>query len=1469
MNALHSDTVTRNGLRVCAAVLATSCLLLLAAAAAADEQSYALFESGQVRPLAISPDASTLFACNTPDNRLEIYTIGSGSLTHVASVPVGLEPVAVAARNDDEVWVVNHLSDSVSIVDVSTPATARVMRTLLVGDEPSDVVFAGTSGDRAFITTAHRGQNTPLHPTIVTTLRTEGIGRADVWVFDATNLGATLGGDPLTTLTLFGDTPRALAVSPDGSLVYAAVFHSGNQTTTLSEGVVSRGGNAGLPPPTTNFQGTSGPSTGLIVRLTGATWIDERGVSWNHEVKISLPDHDIFVLNANANPPIQLAGSAGRYTGVGTVLFNMAVNPVSGKVYVSNTEAINEVRFEGPGIYAAGFKPAGEPATVQGHLQESRITVLDGASVIPRHLNKHIDYDSCCDPIPNAENADSLAFPLAMEVSGDGQTLYVSAFGSSKVGVFNTTQLETNTFVPDDADQLNVPGGGPTGLALDESRSQLYVLTRFDNSVAILSTATGMQLASVPLHNPEPPSVVLGRPFLYEAAFTSSHGDSACASCHIFGNLDSLAWDLGNPDDTVLNNPGPFRLEVGNSDFHPMKGPMTTQSLRGMANHGPMHWRGDRTGGNDAGSSQPNSGTFNEDAAFKKFNPAFEGLIGRSEQLTTAEMDAFTDFILQAMYPPNPIRNLDNTLTTDQNNGQTFYFGPTSDIVQDCNGCHQLNPSGNAGFGVPKPGFFGGDGFSSFENEPQHFKIPHLRNMYQKVGLFGMADVPFFNSRDDNNPQGDQIRGFSFLHDGSVDTLFRFHGADVFVQSVPFNTGGIPDNASGDTVRRELEAFMFAFDSNLAPIVGQQITRPSPNGATVDPRITLLIARANANECDLIVKGNVGGIARGYLYESPTFTPDRAAESALSDAALRALANTAGQELTYTCAPPASGVRMALDRDEDTFYDRDEIDAGSDPADPASVPGACGNGNQEGSEQCDGADLNGQTCASLGFAGGSLSCNASCQFVTTACYDCGDGNIDAGEQCDGANLGGETCVSQGFGGGTLTCDASCQFNTSGCSTCGNGSQEGSEQCDGADLNGETCVSQGFAGGTLTCNGSCQFVTSACYDCGDGDVDPGEQCDGANLAGETCISRGFDAGTLACDASCQFDETACTLITCGNGTIEAGEDCDGANLNGQTCVLQGFDAGTLGCGANCQFVTTGCYECGDGSIDPGEACDGANLAGETCASQGFDGGTLACNASCQLDTSACYECGDGDVDPGEQCDGANLDGETCQTLGFDAGTLACDAGCLFDVAGCSFAVCGDANLDPGEECDGANLAGQTCVSLGFDGGTLSCDACILDTSACTTLHGAFDTKTLKAGRLTEASGQQSVSIKSNSMDATGVVYNPLLETLTVVINNAGSPVWQATIAANDPDWKLANDRLKWKAQSTAHPDGLKSLSIGISGQPFAVKVKAKEATVTGAAGASNLTVTLTVGSDVWTGSSPACTTSGSGNTVKCR
>jgi DNA-binding beta-propeller fold protein YncE len=913
-------------MRTLAAPVLASALCLVASGAGA--ASFTTFESGQVRPLALAPDGARLYAVNTPDNRLEVFDVGAGGLTHAGGVAVGLEPVAVAARSNAEVWVVNHLSDSVSIVDVSA-SPARVVRTLLVCDEPRDVVFAGTGGTRAFITTARRGQNCP----VPANLTTAGEERALVQVFDATNLGTALAGTPLTTIELFGDTPRALAT--DGVTVWAAVFHSGNQTTAITEGVVCNGGATapscnvlgttypgGLPAPNRNVENVLGPETGLIVKFNPAVnqWQDTLGRNWNNAVRFSLPDLDVFEIKANNNPPV----STTSFARVGTVIFNMAVNPVTGKVYVSNTEARNEVRFEGPGILGT---------TVRGHLAESRVTVLSGSTVTPRHLNKHINYAVV--PSPQSTNDASLATPTGMAVSGDGATLYVAAFGSSKVGVFSTSQLEADSFTPSPASHWPVSGGGPSGLALDEPRGRLYVLTRFDNAISVLDTSSGLETAHLPLYNPEPASVVDGRPFLYDARFTSSNGEAACASCHIFGDFDSLAWDLGNPDDVVLDNLNPFRVPdpLGTSfpDHHPMKGPMTTQSLRGMANHGPMHWRGDRSGANDPGGD-----ALDEDAAFKRFNVAFQGLIGRAAPLTAAEMQAFTTFILQVTYPPNPIRALDNSLTADQLAGRNKFFSAgVSDVFQNCNGCHRLDPAA---------GFFGSDGFMSFEFETQNLKIPHLRNLYQKVGMFGMPATPFLNTGDNGN-KGMQVRGFGFLHDGSIDTVFRFHQATVFNQTNPGgfplpNPDGFPSGATGDLQRRQMEQFMLAFDSNLAPIVGQQVTLLPSSPVEAQTRTTLLLARGALGECDVVVKGVQAGEARGWVLAGGVFQSDRLVQ-ANTDAELRAQA-AAGEPRTYTCVPPGAGERIGIDRDEDGFYDTDETDVGSDPADPSVTPETVG-----------------------------------------------------------------------------------------------------------------------------------------------------------------------------------------------------------------------------------------------------------------------------------------------------------------------------------------------------------------------------------------------------------------------------------------------------------------------------------------------------------------------------------------------
>jgi hypothetical protein len=137
-----------------------------------------------------------------------------------------------------------------------------------------------------------------------------------------------------------------------------------------------------------------------------------------------------------------------------------------------------------------------------------------------------------------------------------------------------------------------------------------------------------------------------------------------------------------------------------------------------------------------------------------------------------------------------------------------------------------------------------------------------------------------------------------------------------------------------------VEQFVLAFDSNLAPIVGQQITITSANAAAAGPRIDLLVARAAAGECDLVAKGTFAGEQRGaYRLPSGMFRSDQTSDPLTTEATVRTTAGTAGQEVTYTCVPPGSGERIGVDRDGDGFYDHDELDAGSDPADPASVPG--------------------------------------------------------------------------------------------------------------------------------------------------------------------------------------------------------------------------------------------------------------------------------------------------------------------------------------------------------------------------------------------------------------------------------------------------------------------------------------------------------------------------------------------------
>ncbi|MBU1068636.1 SUMF1/EgtB/PvdO family nonheme iron enzyme [Myxococcota bacterium] len=253
-----------------------------------------------------------------------------------------------------------------------------------------------------------------------------------------------------------------------------------------------------------------------------------------------------------------------------------------------------------------------------------------------------------------------------------------------------------------------------------------------------------------------------------------------------------------------------------------------------------------------------------------------------------------------------------------------------------------------------------------------------------------------------------------------------------------------------------------------------------------------------------------------------------------------------------------------------------------------------------------------------------------CDTKTKNVDSCGDSFLDPGEECDGPNLDYESCASLGYYNavGTLRCLENCTFDKTDCGgICGDGAVDDpqGEQCDGGNLHEQTCSSLGFAAGALACDADCQFDVTNCQSlCGNGLKDPTEECDDGN-------AQSFDG----CSNTCRFEEgfactddnpSICTSV-CGDLLVAGDEECDGTELGDATCADFGEYVGILECRGDCTIDSTGCYPpCGDEIIQEsfGEDCDGSVLDGATCVSQGYShgSGALSCTDECQFDETAC-------------------------------------------------------------------------------------------------------------------------------------------------------------------------------------------------------------------------------------------------------
>ena len=786
--------------------LSFSALVVLAIAAGMSAQSgFTNYESALVHPIRLSPDGSRLFVVNTANAHLEVYSLlNPDQPLLLRQIPVGLEPVSCTPRSNDEVWVVNNLSDSVSIVSVNA---GRITATIRVKDEPCDVVFAG-SPSRAFVSASASDQ---------------------VRVFDPVTL-AQVG-----SIDIVGKDPRALVADPTGTKVYAVVHRSGNGTTIV------RAAQAPAPPPPTNLALPVAPQTGLIVQANSPTWA---GV-----INFTLPDNDVAEIDATSLTVTR------NFTGVGTILYDAAVDPATGDLFVANTNARNLVRFE--------------PA-LRGHAIDSRVTrITTGATpvVTANDLNAGLNYSL----LPNfAALATALSEPVSIVV-GNG-LIYLAAQGTDRIAVM-TPAGAVQTRI-DLGSTSTLTKRGPRGLALRTATNRLYVLNRMSATIATIDIAANAVVSEIPLaFDPTPASIKDGRKFLYDAKL-SGNGTMSCASCHIDGDIDLMAWDLGDPSgnlDPTPSQPFPFNQFLPPS-FHPMKGPMTTQTLRGLNGIAPLHWRGDR-------------------ANLAAFNPAFVSLMGGS-QLNAADMALFSGFMASIAFPPNPNQLNDRTLATtpvanNANEGLNVFQNTTvpgfvTGQALSCTTCHAL-PIGTTNFVLS----------GTILQQSQPMKAPHLRNMYRKVGA---------------SSTGVAKSGFGFFHDGSLATIAEFLALPIFVNW--------PANKKDD-----LESFVLAFDTGTAPAVGYQVTLDASNAgnATVLADIAFLENQAFLVGCDLIVKGTINGIPRSFIYNpsGAFYLPDDFTIGTFQSAALIGLAAAGQAVLTFEGVTPGDGTRLGFDHDLD------------------------------------------------------------------------------------------------------------------------------------------------------------------------------------------------------------------------------------------------------------------------------------------------------------------------------------------------------------------------------------------------------------------------------------------------------------------------------------------------------------------------------------------------------------------------
>ncbi len=680
------------------ALLAFVCPVLLLGAACTEPVDWEsphepfgrqLFTSPQSNPIAL--DGDMLYVANTTSNSISVVNTATQNIVE-NQLRVGLDPVGVAVRPDaPEVWVANHISDSISVIDANpaSPSYLQILRTI-------QSLTGGTAGSTAFDEPVGIAfAEPPLQKAFVALSSTNEIAVIDTTTYAVTN-----------KILLTAQEPRALAVR--GNFLYVAAFESGNQTE------ISSCNGAPSPPDCTIGAGSI---------ITFAMNPNLPGVDKNIIVDPVVPDRDLFVINATSEAIVDTV------SGVGTLLYGVAAAP-GGDVFVTQADARNAVNGLEGGILG----------DLDNRIFLNRIARIDCASGPCASSATQIELEDLPSPECGggpcgADPAVPLATPYGIAASGDGTTLVATAAGSSRVFTVRTS----DGVVLDTADVGSIPRGlvlrsdGGTGAPLTA-----YVLNTLDNSVSVVDVSDPSNISVTTTFavgdDPTPDAIRRGR-IAFNNANASSTGTFACGSCHPDGNMDQLLWRIG-----------------GACTFGACSGldeARTTMPIRGLKHTLPLHWDGTLGdpfgGGNGAVGLGGSGGTDcdlggpegDHDCFFDLVQESLKGVmcdqsgscpLGGNE-LSFQERDDMATFLASVAYPPSRARRIDDVVSASGVNGFRDFFGDQGGFVSTPNTCADMG----AGCHAPP---LGADTNSATLNG---FDVPTMRGLYDRFVQFSLG----------------------------------------------------------------------------------------------------------------------------------------------------------------------------------------------------------------------------------------------------------------------------------------------------------------------------------------------------------------------------------------------------------------------------------------------------------------------------------------------------------------------------------------------------------------------------------------------------------------------------------------------------------------------------------------------------------------------------------------------------------